>query len=108
MVWRAEERDALQMKRKPVESSLFTLAVNYRSHTGITNFGNILVQSILKLFPDSIDRLPAEKGLVSGPKPVWLSGRDEDSFTNFLFGESGSAVEFGAEQVRFGLVVSLS
>lgn len=88
------------MKRKPVESALFTLGVNYRSHAGITEVGNLLVSSLLSLSPNSIDQLPAEKGAVAGPKPVWLSGHDEESFTNFLFGEgeSGNAVEFGAEQ----------
>lgn len=108
VMWRCEEKDAKQMGRKPLESALFTLGVNYRSHAGITDVGNLLVESLLSLFPNSIDRLPAEKGAVAGPKPVWLSGHDEESFTNFLFGESGNAVEFGAEQVSTVCSFSLS
>lgn len=104
-VYRSEEKQAKLAKRKPVDSKLFSLALNYRSHHGITAVGSAIVTALLELFPESIDRLPPETGLVKGPKPVWLipgvEGADEN-LSHFLFGESGSAVEFGAEQASFG------
>ncbi|ORY76949.1 hypothetical protein BCR35DRAFT_332754 [Leucosporidium creatinivorum] len=103
-VYRQEERQAQLADRKPVESKLFSLSLNYRSHAGITRVGSSLVDALLRLFPESIDRLPPEKGLVEGPKPIWLLSSEDaeagdDLTSNFLFGEAGSGVEFGAEQV---------
>ena len=64
--------------------------------------GQSLVDALLALFPESIDRLTPEKGVSPGPKPVWTAGSQSDeeewSFSSFLFGESGSGIEFGAEQ----------
>lgn len=60
-----------------------------------------LVRAITRLFPNTIDQLPPETGKVDGPAPVWIvsAGQSESesrSFSSFLFGESGSPVEFGA------------
>lgn len=61
-----------------------------------------MVVALLRWWPESVDRLEEEKGMVDGPKPAWLYKKDDDNFlSNFLFGEQGSATEFGAEQCSY-------
>ncbi|KAG8924689.1 hypothetical protein FRC02_010261, partial [Tulasnella sp. 418] len=87
--------------RKPVIPPTFPLAVNYRSQGGIVNAAAVLVEMIQRFFPDSIDEMPRERSKVHGPKPVIFHPVSENhvEFEKFLFGSSGSRVEFGAEQV---------
>lgn len=44
----------------------------------------------MTLWPDSIDALDPEQGLVDGPKPIFFSGWDRGSvhYEQFLFGEA--------------------
>ena len=69
-------------------------------------------------WPDAIDRLKPEHGIVDGLKPVFFRGWDQDTvrYEQFLFGEScvvvahfffmshvpfrGSRIEFGAQQCK--------
>ncbi|KAL4254519.1 hypothetical protein ABKN59_003247 [Abortiporus biennis] len=78
----------------------FQLTVNYRSHGGIMGCANSVVQLITKFWPHAIDILAEERGLVDGVKPVFFSGWDQDTvrYEQFLFGASGSQIEFGAQQ----------
>ncbi|KAH9910160.1 uncharacterized protein B0H18DRAFT_516086 [Fomitopsis serialis] len=82
------------------EPRTFNLAVNYRSHAGIVNCAHSIVELITEFWPNAIDRLAPERGTVDGEKPVFLSGWDEDTvrYEQFLFGDSGGHIEFGAEQ----------
>ncbi|KAG8929887.1 hypothetical protein FRC02_004920 [Tulasnella sp. 418] len=102
-LYRAEMSDpsVKDKSRKPVHPQEFQLSVNYRSHGGIVNAAASLVEMILKFFPASIDKLSKEKSKVNGPKPVILSpiSGNRLQFENFLFGDTESRVEFGAEQV---------
>ena len=50
----------------------YQLNVNHRSHRGITNCANTIVQLILEFWPNTIDRLKPESGLADGPKPVFI------------------------------------
>ncbi|GBE78672.1 predicted protein [Sparassis crispa] len=86
------------MTRTQPES--FQLAVNYRSHAGIVNCAHSVIELITRFWPHAIDTLADEKGIIDGLKPVFFSGWDEDSvrYEQFLFGESGSHIEFGAQQ----------
>lgn len=67
----------------------FTLAVNYRSHGGIVDCAYSIVRLLTMLWPESIDVLEPEHGLVNGPKPVFFSGWTVDSvhYEQFLFGD---------------------
>ncbi|KAG6831649.1 hypothetical protein H0H92_008726 [Tricholoma furcatifolium] len=96
----------------------FQLATNYRSHGGIVNCAQSIIDLISHFWPYSIDILAPEKGIVDGLKPVFLNGWGSESedvsyvcaLTNcpsllteqfkeqFLFGASGSPIEFGAQQ----------
>ncbi|KAG8815978.1 hypothetical protein FRC17_000507, partial [Serendipita sp. 399] len=99
---RIEETDpAVVTKKRPaIHPKSFTLSVNYRSHGGIVNCAHSVVQLLTSLWPDSIDALDREQGLVDGPKPVFFSGWDTNSvhYEQFLFGDASERVEFGAEQ----------
>ena len=57
----------------------FQLATNYRSHTGIVNCAHSVIELITRFWPDSIDTLVPEKGIVEGLKPVFLNDWDSDS-----------------------------
>ncbi|KAG6874166.1 hypothetical protein C0995_005584 [Termitomyces sp. Mi166 len=78
----------------------FQLATNYRSHSGIVNCAQSVIELITRFWPYSIDTLAPEKGIVDGLKPIFLNGWDDDNvrYEQFLFGSSGSHIEFGAQQ----------
>jgi hypothetical protein len=76
-------------QRPPIHPKEFTLSINYRSHGGIINCARSVIQLLMTLWPDSIDALDPEQGLVDGPKPMFFSGWDRDlvHYEQFLFGE---------------------
>ncbi|RDB28998.1 TPR and ankyrin repeat-containing protein 1 [Hypsizygus marmoreus] len=78
----------------------FQLATNYRSHAGIVNCAHSVIELITRFWPNSIDLLAPERGIVEGLKPVFLEGWDSSNvrYEQFLFGSSGSHIEFGAQQ----------
>ncbi|KAG2160214.1 uncharacterized protein EDB93DRAFT_1324636 [Suillus bovinus] len=79
---------------------MFQLAINYRSHGGIVNCAHSVIELITKFWPNTIDNLRPEQGVVDGLKPVFFTGWDKDTvrYEQFLFGASGSHIEFGAQQ----------
>jgi hypothetical protein len=88
---RPQEADTLVQtgQRAPVHPKEFTLSINYRSHGGIINCAHSVIQLLTTLWPDSIDALDQEQGLVDGPKPMFFSGWDRDlvHYEQFLFGD---------------------
>ncbi|KJA29102.1 hypothetical protein HYPSUDRAFT_32443 [Hypholoma sublateritium FD-334 SS-4] len=78
----------------------FQLAVNYRSHGGIVQCAHSVIELITEFWPYAIDVLARERGVVDGSKPVFFSGWDSETvrYEQFLFGESESPIEFGAQQ----------
>ncbi|KAF6765917.1 hypothetical protein DFP72DRAFT_996790 [Ephemerocybe angulata] len=82
------------------ELRTFQLLVNYRSHGGIVRCATAVIELITHFWPYAIDSLAPEKGIVDGAKPVFFSGWDTDTvrYEQFLFGDSGERIEFGARQ----------
>ncbi|KAG2070627.1 hypothetical protein BDR04DRAFT_1099616 [Suillus decipiens] len=82
------------------QPTMFQLAINYRSHGGIVNCAHSVIELITTFWPNTIDNLRPEKGVVDGLKPVFFTGWDKDTvrYEQFLFGASGSHIEFGAQQ----------
>ncbi|TFK38653.1 hypothetical protein BDQ12DRAFT_630422 [Crucibulum laeve] len=80
--------------------AMFQLTINYRSHGGIVNCANSIIDLITRFWPYAIDKLAQERGIVNGIKPIFLSSWDRDSiqYDQFLFGETGALVDFGAHQ----------
>jgi len=82
-------------------SATFQLTTNYRSHGGICDAADALIKVIRALFPNSIDHLEPEKGLVQGPRPLFLPQRSESIKEIFSSSEGTSEIEFGAHQCEF-------
>ncbi|PIL29941.1 hypothetical protein GSI_07852 [Ganoderma sinense ZZ0214-1] len=64
---------------------MFHLTVNYRSHAGIINCAQMIVDILTTTWSDSIDRLDPDRGWRKGPKPKFVrrSGfRELFQFTN--------------------------
>jgi hypothetical protein len=70
-----QEANAASSRRyKAVHPKHFTLSINYRSHRGIVNCAHSVIELLTRMWPDSIDVLDRESGLIDGPKPAFLSG----------------------------------
>lgn len=69
---------------------LFHLGVNYRSHAGIVDCAQSVVELLTSFWPNSIDKLSAERGLMDGPKPIYFNDWNEDyeKFRKLLFGDT--------------------
>ncbi|KAI1785582.1 hypothetical protein LXA43DRAFT_1185708 [Ganoderma leucocontextum] len=99
-LYRVEETNAGANVEKRTQPESFHLAVNYRSHAGIVDCAHSVIELISQFWPHAIDALAPEQGLIHGLRPVFFSGWDQNTvrYEQFLFGESGSHIEFGAEQ----------
>ncbi|KAF9818499.1 hypothetical protein IEO21_02737 [Rhodonia placenta] len=99
-LYRIEVRCGRPRKRLQPQPHLFQLAVNYRSHAGIINCAHSIIELITQFWPHAIDKLAPERGIIEGLKPVFFTSWDDDSvrYEQFLFGKSGSHVDFGASQ----------
>jgi len=56
---------------KPV---IFEMTVNYRSHSGIVNVASSIVDIISHFWPQSMDKMEREQGIVPGRLPIFFSG----------------------------------
>lgn len=61
---------AAQGEPELARPKMFKLAKNYRSHQGIISLAAFVMSLLYRFFPDTVDKLPAEKAEVSGPKPI--------------------------------------
>ena len=79
---------------------LYQLTHNYRSHAGILALAFIIVDLMLRFFPNSFDRLEKDCGLFDGPKPVLLESCSVSDLALLLRGSQRqtSQIEFGAHQ----------
>ncbi|KAI0369977.1 hypothetical protein BV20DRAFT_330785 [Pilatotrama ljubarskyi] len=82
----------------PPSLTMFDLTTNYRSHSGIVNCAAAIVELITRFWPDSVDRLPQERGMTVGPKPTFFWHQSTTGCRQFLADDSGSTAEFGARQ----------
>lgn len=80
------------------EPESFQLTINYRSHGGIVRCAHSVVELISRFWPDSIDVLAEEKGMIDGVRPVFFVGKDEIDYSEFFSGTENVAIELGANQ----------
>ncbi|KAI9567008.1 P-loop containing nucleoside triphosphate hydrolase protein [Boletus coccyginus] len=101
-LYRIEQNQSTHLiqDRSVIEPTAFQLVINYRSHGGILNCAHTVIERITRFWPEAIDGLQPEEGIVDGLKPVFFRGWDQDTvrYEQFLFGASGSRIEFGARQ----------
>ncbi|KAI6021206.1 P-loop containing nucleoside triphosphate hydrolase protein [Pisolithus marmoratus] len=90
----------MMRERAAAQPVSFQLTINYRSHGGILNCTRSVVELISHFWPNSIDSLQPEHGIVDGLKPIFFTGRDKDTFPceQFLSRARGSHKGFGARQ----------
>lgn len=76
------------------------LTINYRTHNGILGCAAELVEVMLSLFPNAVDRLAKDRGHFNGPKPQILTETSTDDLAILLVGsdKTHSQIEFGAHQ----------
>eukprot|EP00597_Dinobryon_sp_UTEXLB2267_P014593 CAMPEP_0170119096 /NCGR_PEP_ID=MMETSP0020_2-20130122/14169_1 /TAXON_ID=98059 /ORGANISM="Dinobryon sp., Strain UTEXLB2267" /LENGTH=3522 /DNA_ID=CAMNT_0010348355 /DNA_START=356 /DNA_END=10924 /DNA_ORIENTATION=- len=83
--------------------SNWQLSENFRTHCGVVDLANSVVELILELFPASIDRLAPETSHIEGPIPIVLqslANKDGDLLHElFQKGDGTMSCEFGADQV---------
>ncbi|KAI9567009.1 hypothetical protein HD554DRAFT_2039900 [Boletus coccyginus] len=86
--------------RSVMSPTTFQLAINYRFHGGIVNCAHTILERLTRFWPDAIDGLQPEYGIVDSFKPVFFRGCDQLDvrYKQFLFGASGGHLEFGAQQ----------
>ena len=48
-----------------------TLTNNFRTHSGILNLANTVIEIMKTLFPGSVEKVAHDRGLFDGPKP-WI------------------------------------
>jgi len=84
-----------------VEPELLQLSHNYRSHSGVLRLAACVVELLYFFFSNSLDRLPPDLGLFSGPKPVIMEVTSTADLILMLDGakRETSRIEFGAHQV---------
>ncbi|KAG2048327.1 hypothetical protein BDR06DRAFT_976091 [Suillus hirtellus] len=82
------------------QPAIFQLAINYTSHGGIVNCASSVIELITKFWPNTVDNLRPEKGVVDGLKPVFFTGWDKNTVHHeqFWFWMRCGRIEFGAEQ----------
>jgi UvrD/REP helicase N-terminal domain len=84
-----------------IEPTLLQLTHNYRSHSGVLRLAACTVELLYYFFGESLDRLPPDLGLLSGPKPCIMNAESPGELVLMLEGSKRetSRIEFGAHQV---------
>ncbi|PWA46871.1 recBCD enzyme subunit RecB, P-loop containing nucleoside triphosphate hydrolase [Artemisia annua] len=87
---------------KGLVSEIKQLKQNFRTHVGVLDLAQSVIDLLYHYFAHSIDSLEPETSLVLGEAPVLLESGDDENAIATIFGGGGSGVEivgFGAEQV---------
>ncbi|KAI5075691.1 hypothetical protein GOP47_0009767 [Adiantum capillus-veneris] len=89
-------------KTKEFSPAFFHLSHNFRTHVGVVNMANSIVELIYYFFPHSIDKLEPETSLVWGQLPVLLKADGQDLAKEICKTNKNSSNQghrFGAQQV---------
>uniref|UniRef100_A0A803KZ79 UvrD-like helicase ATP-binding domain-containing protein n=1 Tax=Chenopodium quinoa TaxID=63459 RepID=A0A803KZ79_CHEQI len=90
---------------KGLISPTFQLSQNFRTHAGVLNLAQSIVDLIYYFFPNSIDPLNQETSLLCGELPILLDCAScEDSLMRIFQdkagqGDNSNSISFGSEQV---------
>ncbi|XP_050278044.1 uncharacterized protein LOC126719551 [Quercus robur] len=90
-------------KEKGKIADVFQLSQNFRTHAGILNLAQSVINLLYHFFPLSIDTLRPETSLIDGQVPVLLeSVNGENAFISIFKNcgnDGGKIIGFGADQV---------
>jgi DNA polymerase III delta prime subunit len=81
--------------------NFYHLKQNFRTHSGVVDLANTVVELLVHFFPQSIDKLEPEFSLVEGPLPIYLSSAEDILSSIFSSSSENQRLQcgFGAEQV---------
>ena len=85
-----------------VPQKLYTLTINFRSHSGVLCLARSVIDLLKEFFPGSIDDfLPKDEGMFRGQIPVLIESCEVSDLALILSTNKreASAIEFGAHQV---------
>ncbi|KAI4235552.1 MAG: hypothetical protein LQ349_003074 [Xanthoria aureola] len=103
MIYERFTDNTLTGKQGQERPEVFQLGLNYRSHHGIVKFGSMVMDLLWRTFPQTVDKLVPEEGLLCGPIPFMFVGCERDVLTKATLAGSKEApadkAKFGAEQV---------
>jgi len=77
--------------RSATSPTTFQLATNYRFHGGIVNCAHTVIERITRFWPDAIDGLQPDHGIVDSLKPMFFRRWDQLDTVRYeqsLFGAS--------------------
>ncbi|KAA8532336.1 hypothetical protein F0562_032409 [Nyssa sinensis] len=84
-------------------SDIFHLSQNFRTHGGVLNLAQSVIDLLYHFFPLSIDILSPETSLLYGEAPILLDSKNNENVIRTIFQNGGTVdgniVCFGAEQV---------
>ncbi|GJT78517.1 UvrD-like helicase, ATP-binding domain, P-loop containing nucleoside triphosphate hydrolase [Tanacetum coccineum] len=89
-------------REKSLLSEISQLKQNFRTHAGVLDLAQSVIDILYYYFVHSIDNLAPETSLISGESPVLLESSNDKNAIVTIFGgseSSGEVVGFGAEQV---------
>nr|GEX50632.1 UvrD-like helicase, ATP-binding domain, P-loop containing nucleoside triphosphate hydrolase [Tanacetum cinerariifolium] len=89
-------------QEKGVVSEIKHMKQNFRTHAGVLDLAQSVIDILYCYFVHSIDNLEPETSLISGEAPVFLETCNNENAIMTIFGDSkggGEIVGFGAEQV---------
>jgi superfamily I DNA/RNA helicase len=89
-------------QEKGLVSDIIQLKQNFRTHAGVLDLAQSVIDLLYCYFDHTIDSLEPETSLISGEAPVLLESGDDENAIATIFGGRGSSLEivgFGAEQV---------
>nr|XP_043619908.1 uncharacterized protein LOC122591722 [Erigeron canadensis] len=87
---------------KGLVTEIFQLKQNFRTHSGVLDLAQSVIDIIYHYFVHSIDVLEPETSQICGETPVLLESADDENAIATIFGGNGNGgkiVGFGAEQV---------
>lgn len=98
---RAPSRAQVVAYQRRIKPTRLKLLHNYRSHKGSLALASDVIRVVETLFPENIDKMQADMGVLDGPKPVLLETRRAEDLLLLLLGNirSTASIEFGAHQV---------
>ncbi|KVH96354.1 DNA helicase, UvrD-like, C-terminal [Cynara cardunculus var. scolymus] len=83
-------------------SKIFQLSDNFRTHTGVLNLAQSVIDLLCHFFPLFVDHLSPETSRIHGELPILLETDRGNDAVKTIFGRNGDGcqqfIEFGAEQ----------
>jgi len=61
------------IEKAQIKPAMFELTTNYRSHNGIVNCAQAVIDLIVRFWPNTIDALQPQRSVIQGLEPICFS-----------------------------------